>query len=404
MKKLTNLLFTRIKSIAAFIVYFPLIIRILFKVRQNHKQNQKQIAILAPFLYENNAKDGYFQRIRSIDSEVMSDFQRFYLAGSGRRISIKRIDSKHVEIIFNHTSALQNRFVLCLIKHCNLVYCHSIFQAMPDAFSHKLLEKIFLAKIPFFLDLHGIVPEEQTLEQNYHIAKIAEETEQFLIERVDTLIVVTDNMRKHIKKKYHKTLQQTILLPIFPDVVGLSVIEKTPGSNAKNAKPVVVYAGGIQKWQNIKLLQEIIDQTKQYYDYRIFVHDVKAFIESWENRPDLREVRIENISHEQILQEYPQCQYGFILRDHTDVNTVSCPTKLIEYIQNGIIPIMKTPYIGDFYEMGLAYIDYRDFLNNQLPTEEIRCQMAAANAKILQRINIQYQTGVEALQRALQSL
>jgi hypothetical protein len=43
-------------------------------------------------------------------------------------------------------------------------------------------------------------------------------------------------------------------------------------------------------------------------------------------------------------------------------------------------------------------------LNNQLPTEEIRCQMAAANAKILQRINIQYQTGVEALQRALQSL
>lgn len=403
MKKNIESFITRIKSIAAFILSIPGMIRIRFKVQQNRKQNQKQIAILAPYLFENNARDGYFHRIRSIDSEVMSDFQRIYLAGSGKRISIKQIDSQHIEIIFNHDSDLQNRFVSSIIKQCNLVYCHSIFQAMPDAFSHKLLEEIFRARIPFFLDLHGIVPEEQALEQNYHVAKIAEETERYLIEHVDTLIVVTENMREHIHRKYQKIPRQTILLPIFPDDIGFSVIEKTPGSDAKNTKPVVVYAGGIQKWQNISLLQEIIDQTQQRYDYRIFVHDVKAFIDSWENPPDLSNLRIENLSHKQILQEYRHCQYGFILRDHIAVNTVSCPTKLIEYIQNGIIPIMKTPYIGDFYEMGLAYIDYRDFIKNHLPTEEIRCQMSSANAKILQRMIIRYQTGRDALLKALQT-
>lgn len=397
------MLISKFKALIAYIISIPLVIRIIYILKQNRRKNQKQITVIAPYFYENNIRDGYFQRIKAIDNEVLYNFFKLYLTGSGGKISVKLIDKDHIEIIFNCHSKLQNLLTGYLIKQCNAIYCHSIFQVMPDAFSHKMLEKIFFAKIPFILDLHGIVPEELSLEQKFSKAKVAEETERYLIEHVNTIVVVTENMKKHIQNKYRKTPVKMIILPMFPADFNTAYFKKFRKFAANDSKPVVVYSGGLQKWQNIKLMQTIIVEAGNIFDYRIFVSDVKVFMDSWENRPDLTDLRVESLSPEEVLQEYPQCQYGFILRDDIAVNNVSCPTKLIEYLQNGIIPIMKTPHIGDFFEMGLHYIDYRDFVKNKLPVEDIRFQMAQANYEILQRIICLYKEGREELRSELQS-
>ena len=74
---------------------------------------------------------------------------------------------------------------------------------------------------------------------------------------------------------------------------------------------------------------------------------------------------------------------GFILRDNNAVNRVACPTKLVEYIQHKVIPIMDSPQIGDFYEKGLKYVSISDFVRGDIPNEEERVKMTEANVNIV---------------------
>lgn len=48
--------------------------------------------------------------------------------------------------------------------------------------------------------------------------------------------------------------------------------------------------------------------------------------------------------------------YVFVLRDDILVNQVACPTKIVEYLNYGIKPIVLSEKIGDFKEYGYEYI------------------------------------------------
>lgn len=83
------------------------------------------------------------------------------------------------------------------------------------------------------------------------------------------------------------------------------------------------------------------------------------------------------------MAEYQTAHYGFVLRDDITVNNVACPTKLVEYLQYGILPILLTPNIGDFAARGMEYLPLEDLLAGKLPSEEQRRQMAARNGEVL---------------------
>ena len=51
------------------------------------------------------------------------------------------------------------------------------------------------------------------------------------------------------------------------------------------------------------------------------------------------------------------------MRDDIVLNRVAAPTKLIEYLSYGLIPIVKTINIGDSVKMGYEYILYNEDLN-----------------------------------------
>ena len=102
--------------------------------------------------------------------------------------------------------------------------------------------------------------------------------------------------------------------------------------------------------------------------------------------------------------EYEKAQYGFTLRDEFIVNEVACPTKLIDYVKYGIIPILKFDKIGDFIENGLEYVKIEDFINGRIPSEEKRVQMVQNNFSVMEKIYDDYKKGLGELQEILERI
>jgi hypothetical protein len=98
---------------------------------------------------------------------------------------------------------------------------------------------------------------------------------------------------------------------------------------------------------------------------------------------------------------YSECHYGLILRQDDPVNHVACPTKLIEYLAYGVVPVVDSPRIGDFLELGMRYVTLADLESGNLPQEEERREMARANYAVFERLREQYQEGCLNLRRAL---
>jgi glycosyltransferase involved in cell wall biosynthesis len=112
-------------------------------------------------------------------------------------------------------------------------------------------------------------------------------------------------------------------------------------------------------------------------------------------------VIVDSKSHEELLRLYPECHYGFILREDIIVNRVACPTKLVEYIAMGIIPIVDCEDIGDFKSLGMQFVRLRDFMAGQLPDEEARSRMAEANFVVYERLRELRRIGSETLLAAI---
>ena len=102
----------------------------------------------------------------------------------------------------------------------------------------------------------------------------------------------------------------------------------------------------------------------------------------------------------EVVEEYKVCHFGFALRDDITVNNVACPTKIIEYIQYGIVPVLKTEKIGDFVDMGMQYISYEEFADSA-PGFEQYSSMARGNFAVLDKLMQAHNDGVAELKGKL---
>ncbi|MGE0906881.1 hypothetical protein AB4M30_16785 [Escherichia coli] len=73
---------------------------------------------------------------------------------------------------------------------------------------------------------------------------------------------------------------------------------------------------------------------------------------------------------EDVINVMARCHLGFVLRDDIVVNRVACPTKLIEYLECGVVPVVKSPDIGDFNSLGYSFIKV-DEICSPLKMEEL---------------------------------
>lgn len=368
------------------------IVRILGKT-------QNKVAIHAPMFTKENERDGYIQRIKRVDEEIFDGYMRIYFLEDGKqndRIVATKIDEEHYFLTYNSQDPDQRSIVFSLIELCGLMYVHSINRFMTDCVNAEMCQLLNNTKIRTIWDVHGSVPEEYFMYGSELGKQIGDEVESFFYHHADVIVVVNNAMKRHLMKKHGTCNAVFVVMPIFNIDIQTRHKKIDLQKGDDDQKPLIVYAGGTQKWQNISLMQSVMDQTEGKYNYKIFVPNPDEFNAGWDGCKS-ENILVDSRSPEELAYEYASCDYGFVLRDADVVNYVACPTKIIEYIQYGIVPIMKTTEIGDFVELGMQYVSYEKCIDGELPGKEQAAQMAAENYKVLDKLYNTYIEGVRVL-------
>ena len=355
---------------------------------------ESRICVLAP-LENIDLPDGYSRRIKNIDKLFQDKQVKVYMA---KDYELNEMLPEIVEVFPNYISIKYNPRKK---EHCALVteiaeiigevYIHSVYMYLEDIVKSP--------RVTIFYDFHGVVPEELQFMGREDIAEQMSQEEEAIVSNANYIIVANQAMKRHIMRKYPECEATFILLPMNNEDNDRE--ESTVIKNEKSEKPIVIYAGGLQKWQLIPTMQDAIEKRRNEFDFRMYVSDTTEFLKLWGNKKQPDDWRVDTLSAEELKLEYEKADYGFMLRDDIVVNEVACPTKLIDYIKYGIIPIMKSEKVGDFVENGLKYVKLEDFLDRNMPSEVERIEMIRNNMSVMDKLHMDYETGLAYLKGIL---
>ena len=323
------------------------------------------ILFIAPNPHKIKEHEGYLQRVEAID-EVFS------------------AEEKHYYDDFNSKDELAQ----CMVG-ADVIYVHSLYRAEEiidsyETFGHKIIT-----------DLHGIAPEEEEYLGNPWRARHFNKIEETVFRHCHVFVAVTDAMSEHYEMKHRQAKSaEWVVLPIFD-------VTESAHKDDKAIESSVIYAGGAQKWQNVNLMVEAIRKKSDKYSFTIASHDKEAFNELGAEKNSA--ITIKSVSNKEVLDAYKKSSYGFILRDNSVVNQVSCPTKMIEYIGNGVVPIVLSPRIGDFEEMGYRYITLDKFLQSDISNKELLSERSA-NYEVYSILKKQTEDGIKKLTSAAERI
>lgn len=356
-------------------------------VEAHRRTGGKVILFFAPFFYGSRLQDGYFQRVQAVDQMLPDEYLRIYVSWFEADptfgiMQCKVIDDRHIELTRPYPHPVYDEATLCLAQMVGLVYHHSITFALEKVTRCQSITKI--------IDVHGAYPEEERLYGKYQQADLDETQERLAMVYGQYAICVTEQMRLHLKEKYPQMQAKPLLLPIFTNR------ESDAGQAKKldvSGKPRCVYAGGMQAWQCVEEMQKLIRHAGDQYDFCIFTRQPEVFWRQWKGARPKTGLTVESRTPEELRNEYSMCQYGLMLREDCVINRVACPTKLIEYLEYGIIPVLSTTAIGDFMQDGLRYITAEDMAAGRVPTANERKEMVSQNMRVLQKMKKREQTG-----------
>ncbi len=333
------------------------------------------ICVLAPFPTEENQKDGMVQRVAYIDS-LMTLMPRTYLDISFRHFFHKSVRTEGAVTIYCLNFFVHFITILKLLRSARIVYVHSAHCAL------KLLPFPIRATIIF--DAHGIVPEEMFQEGRVGIGCVLAVAERFILRRCDVLICITRSMLDHFNRKYGKQNNCIeIILPILPQLGNSTAA--LHALNVERETDTVIYAGGTQTWQNVDKMIEAAT-TQPMLRYTFLTGEVARF-EVRLRDSAVQKFTCQSVAPARVKDFYLNHQYGFVLREEILVNLVACPTKLVEYLYWGVLPIVITPRIGDFDVNSLRCITLTQFKKGEFPDVKLADAMRRYNqATVLKMI------------------
>ncbi len=316
------------------------------------------LLILAEYPDNDAQYEGMSQRVMAID-RLCAEEERIYLFVSHRRFWAKeRKQLCENAVQYRCNIVAHGAFIRSLFKRADICYFHSVINVLPLLpFLSSIRQRTHVV-----LDAHGVVPEESLFAGYRFKSNLYSLAERRIFDRVDRVICVSDAMTAHFRQKHSKWRGPATTYPILPPHIdgefddGL-IYEKDDFVH-------VIYSGNLQSWQNIDLMLSMIKQHRaSNMKFWLLTGQREAMLERLSGIgivPDDR-LQVLTVAPYELQRYYHAAHYGFILRDDIVVNRVSCPTKLVEYLQAGIVPIVSTPKIGDFDRMGYDYISYKDF-------------------------------------------
>lgn len=316
------------------------------------------VLFVALFPPEDKQHEGSFQRIIAVDNEFSRE-ERAYLYVSHRRFFRHREEEVRPGVILYSCNLLTGLpLILRLFRQAGTIYLHSLVYTLPVL--------PLLWGIPrtarLVLDAHGLVPEEQEMEGGHLKSRLYGFTERLLFRRLDELVVVTDAMAGYLLRKYPQAQPRVTTYPILP---GHILQEDAAITEPDPSQPIcVIYSGNTQAWQNVPQMLRIIRQNLSPRVHYHLLTGQPAHMHRLLEEAGLAgeaSVTVKQVSPQELKDYYRDAHYGFVLRDDIPVNRVACPTKLVEYLYYGIVPVVSSPHIGDFPELGYEYLAAGEF-------------------------------------------
>lgn len=327
------------------------------------------VLVLADFPNEANRHEGMAQRILAVDHQIQS-VDRKYLFVSHRLFFTRQVRPVADRAVQYRCNLFRHFFlILRLLQTAKTVYIHSVINLLPIL---PLLP--FLKKNTFvILDAHGVVPEEQAFSGVHFKSRLYALTERMAFKRLNLVMVVTKAMEAHFRKKYPVATPAYVQYGIFPAHLKPEQQPSVAADTADEGVLRVVYSGNLQSWQNIDLMIQVI---KKNTDDRIRYDILTGEPEELKRRLvaegiALHRIQVQTVDPSKLGAYYRAAHYGFVLRDDVVVNRVACPTKLVEYLYYGVIPIVKSANIGDFAALGFEYLSYEDFSSHVVARKSV---------------------------------
>ena len=385
--------------------------QLLADIARRRAAGQRVVAILAPLFSDHtfSQEDGYIRRVKAVDEDILGECYKVYLyepmVHLPEVLRVLQADNTRAYVQYDPAVPEQRQQVVALAAACGLTYTHSILRLMPHCWRTMpdAWPNIFAAPgTVHILDLHGAVPEEFALAGQQQEAVYARMIEERCTQAAQVIVAVNHATIQHLKNRYSNLKAKLVCMPIFNEDVSASA--PAAEKPLEQGRPVVLYAGGVQPWQKVERMQQLMAARLEDAVYKMFLPDPDAFMALWGDGPLPSALVLDCKAPAELPAEYRTAHYGFVLRDDITVNNVACPTKLVEYLQYGILPILHTPHIGDFAARGMQYITDEDYLAGNLPQEPVRAQMARENQRVLAALLQDHQSGRRALAALVQQL
>lgn len=342
-----------------------------------------------------DVRDGMSQRIVAIDS-IFRNVERAYLNISFRWHKRHQVRARGLVRIELVNFYLHHRSIVQYLRRAELVYVHSIHNAI---FIAPYL-KHFRDKL--VVDLHGIVPEETVFLGKPTWARVLSRVERRAIHDARRVVVVTQRMADHLMSKYRGRIDpaRLLLLPNV-DLTGVAVRERGLREGARNCIRII-YAGGAGTWQKTDLLLRTLFRMqtlgRQFQAYIYVQPESVAHLQKEVMKLSLSGgVVVGSLSHEQILHEYQSADLGFVLRDDILLNQVAMPTKLAEYMANGVVPIVLSPDLGDSLKYGYRYLTIENLFDADKLKPGVLREMRVENFRVMAEMSAQAREARELL-------
>lgn len=367
----------------------------------SHLQHiENGVVFFAGYPFPEKLKDGYFQRVAAIDNLLPPEYYRIYCD-----VSESFTDDETIRILSPNTIVLQVRpddathqlLVSNIILRCKKIYYHSILRTLYPIQRMWLSEK----QIKKFIDVHGVVPEEFIYcSDDYVSSAIYSEYEEIAMNQCHCIVTVSDAMQNYLEYKYTPEFRKKMItLPIFQ-----SIDVQTTATDKSTKEVKIVYAGGAHPWQCIPRMLETTAQIIDTIKVDIFATDPDSFLALTPQKiVEHQNFRLMTATHEELCAQYPLYDYGFLLREDVAVNRVACPTKLVEYLAYGVVPILDSDRIGDFVELGIKYLHVDKLKAGLLLSQEEHAAYILNNFSVLDALKQKSTLGARRLQTQLLS-
>lgn len=244
----------------------------------------------------------------------------------------------------------------------------------------------------FICDIHGDYRSESGFSENTKEYSLISRLNCLAIAKSHKLIVVSDKLKENLMRDYGISIE-TAVIPCLPSATFLASSVETEIEALEEL--VFCYVGGIQKYQEIALMLSLVLEVSKLRKCRFVFISGSSLSETcrvygidyyqFSRFVDFEEYRsVDNLQIPQLLRS---CDFGFLLRSNTRLNTEASPTKLREYFANGV-KVITTQYAGDvglFPSHWLIYVE----LDNPIRTAKILAeQYKSSYQKLTVRKNI----------------